>query len=249
MEAAPFARAADGPLRAVLPMYTHGETAYARALDGGGVEGPGVTLFRCAMARLKQDVVIRLAPLSRAGRLLESDRHLIWFPVALRDAGPRQPRQAGPMATLETRWHVLKTATLTPDDPAFMQQARATAFHGSRLSKEIQKLGMTFVKGSAEPKRLLGMLYTGEVDAVLSVPLERTLEPKARLQMQSKVDVFPYRTWEIGYEVSRGLMADHPRFPADFDTALSWCMDGAPAQQQAGAGTGATPPKDEGASR
>ena len=209
----------DTPIR----LYTHGDTYPAQWSEKGGIAGVAIDVATCAFENLGQDVVFELAPLSRATELMSTQDHALWYPSILTGDEERMARLVGPVSQVELMWYFLKTAKYKPGDDGFRENARVTAYTGSRTEVMLKNAGYTLVPGSADHMRLVHLLVSGATDAVLAVDFRWKLPTATNRLVAKHMDLALYKSFPVAYQVSRPFAEREPDFIERFQRAVDTC--------------------------
>lgn len=189
-----------------ISIYTHGDTQFARFDNSGNVTGDAQKWLSCAAAKLGFTYDFKFAPLSRANSLRQTSDHMMWFP----SSGAQERIRVGPVGTMDIIWYQMKTDDTDVTSQAFMQNAKVTAYAGSSFETMLQERGYKFVKGSADHNRLIYMLLSGSVDALLSVDFRFKLSADVREKMEEQVRTTVYRHVPVFFNLSEHMANDHP---------------------------------------
>lgn len=209
----------DAPIR----LYTHGDTYPAQWSERGGISGIAIDVATCAFGNLGQDVVFELAPLSRATELMSTQDHAVWYPSILAGDEERMARLVGPVSQVELMWYFPKTAKYKPSDEGFREHAKVTAYTGSRTEVMLKDEGYSLVPGSADHMRLVHLLVSGSVDAVLAVDFRWKLPTATNRLVAKHMDLALYKSFPVAYQVSRPLAEREPDFIERFQDAVDTC--------------------------
>lgn len=219
------AQGEDAPIR----LYTHGDTYPAQWSEEGGISGIAIKVATCAFEQLGQPVVFELAPLSRATELMATQDNALWYPSVLTGDEERMARLVGPVSHVELMWYYLKTAKYKPGQDDFREHAKVTAYTGSRTEVMLESQGYTLVPGSADHMRLVHLVASGTVDAVLAVDFRWKLPDATRALVAKHMDTALYRSFPVAYQISRPLAERRPEFIKEFQHAVDDCKAALPA--------------------
>lgn len=200
------AHASDQQNPVNISIYTHGDTQFARFDSSGNVTGEAQEWLNCAASKLGFTYDFKFAPLSRANSLRQSADHMMWFP----SSGTQERIRVGPVGTMDIIWYQMKTDDTDVTSQAFMQNAKVTAYAGSSFETMLQNQGYKFIKGSADHNRLIYMLLSGSVDALLSVDFRFKLSADVREKMEEQVRTTVYRHVPVFFNLSEHMANDHP---------------------------------------
>ena len=217
-----------------IRLYTHGDTYPAQWSEKGGISGIAIEVATCAFGHMGQPVSFELAPLSRATELMETQDNALWYPSILAGDEERMARLVGPVSQVELMWYYLKSAEHKPGDTDFREQARVTAYTGSRTEVMLKAEGYTLAPGSADHMRLVHMVASSTVDAVLAVDFRWKLPEATRRLVSKHMDTSLYKSFPVAYQVSRPLAAREPGFIATFQEAVDTCKDTVTAENTQG---------------
>lgn len=214
----------DAPIR----LYTHGDTYPAQWSEEGGISGIAITVAACAVKNLGRSITFELAPLSRATELMDTQDNALWYPSVLAGDEERMARLVGPVSRVELMWYYLRSAKYKPGQDDFREQAKVTAYTGSRTEVMLRDEGYTLVPGSADHMRLVHLVASGSVDAVLAVDFRWKLPDATRALVAKHMDTALYKSFPVAYQVSRPLAAREPDFIEKFQSAVDSCKAGLP---------------------
>jgi polar amino acid transport system substrate-binding protein len=208
---------------APIRLYTHGDTYPAQWSEEGGISGVAIKVAVCAFKRLDRTVTFELAPLSRATELMDTQDNALWYPSILAGDEERMARLVGPVSRVELMWYYLRNAKLKPGANDFREHAKVTAYTGSRTEVMLKGEGYTLVPGSADHMRLVHLVASGSVDAVLAVDFRWKLPDATRALVAKHMDTALYKSFPVAYQVSRSLAAREPAFIGEFQQAVDGC--------------------------
>lgn len=206
-----------------LQVYTHGDTQFARFGDDGVVRGRAQDVLSCAADHANFTFNFDFAPLSRATAMLHNHEHMLWFPSGPSDDPERQRRMMGPLGQIDILWYQHKSHLVPVTSDTFMQQARVTAYKGSVFEDQLRRGRYNFIEGSADHNRLVYMLLSGNVDALLAVDFRFTLPEETRRLMEAHVQTTVERRVPVFITLSRHLANEHPAFSAHLRQTLEAC--------------------------
>ena len=207
----------------VIQVYTHGETTAAFKNPDGSITGEAIDILTCVMDKIGRSFEVSIAPISRAGNITQGAKPTIWFPAKYHTDPEKMTNLAGPASSVSFVWHVNKNSNFDLKSPEFRKQARVTTFSGSLMADLLQENGYNYVVGSADTKRLVYMLLTGEVDAVLSVPLDQSATASVRQLINNNIETMPHHTDFTAFRFSDGLVKNEPDFINRFRAELPSC--------------------------
>ncbi|UTW56042.1 hypothetical protein [Kordiimonas sp. SCSIO 12610] len=207
----------------VLRVYTHGETSVGYKNADGTITGEAVDKLSCAMGKLNQDYHLSIAPLSRARSITDSDKPSIWFPSSFEGDRARLEHLAGPAGNLVFNWHMRKDSDLDPKSEDFHKNATVTTFSGSRMIGWLKENNYNYIVGSADPNRLVYMLLSKQVDAILSVQLGESASPSVKKQIKEGIKHITHSEFQTAFHFSDGMLKSRPEFVKQFREALQTC--------------------------
>jgi hypothetical protein len=207
-----------------IPVYTHGETAIAFQNPDGKITGIAIDRLTCTMGKLNQNFSLAIAPLSRARNIIQGSKPAIWLPAKFEGPDDLMAQMAGPAGALEVSWHMRKDNPLDPNSAQFQKEAKITTFSGSQLATWLKENNYNHMVGSADPNRLVYMLMSKEVDAVLSVELKNSVTKSIKKTLRDKIKHIPHKTIETAFRFSKGLIENQPAFVNRFRNTLQSCL-------------------------
>ena len=196
----------DGQKPLNISIYTHGDTQFARFDENGNVTGAAQDWLSCAASELGFTYDFKFAPLSRATSLRQATDHMMWFP----SSGADQVFRVGPVGALDILWYQLKTDDTEVSSPEFKQNAKVTSYTGSSFETMLQERGYQFVKGSADHNRLIYLLLSGTVDALLAVDFRFKLPSDVRDKIDEQVKTTVHRHIPVYFNLSKYMVEEHP---------------------------------------
>lgn len=208
----------------VLTVYTHGDSRFAQLQRDGSVTGSAPTVLSCAMPQLGIPYEIKVLPLSRARSIIETYENAMWFPSSHTGDQPRRQRLVGPIDEVTILWYQLKTHPDDPNSEDFRRDAIVTAYTGSALENELRDMGFTIVAGSADHNRLIYMIMSGEVDALLAIDFRDVLPDDMRRLVEERMRVTERRKIPVSFQASTSLAAARPAFIKDMRAAVRTCQ-------------------------
>ncbi|WP_262690071.1 hypothetical protein [Kordiimonas aestuarii] len=218
-------------------LYTHGDTYPAQWSEENGISGIAIDIATCAFSSLDMNVQFELAPLSRATELMAEHDNALWFPSVLAGEEERLNRLVGPVGSVDLMWYSLKSAPIKPGEDGFRENAKVTAYTGSRTESMLKAEGYTLAPGSADHMRLVHLVISGGVDAVLAVDFRWKLPKATKAIVAKHMDTRLYKAFPVAYQVSRPFAARDPGFIDRFQIAVDGCKTGdmasAPGKGQA----------------
>jgi hypothetical protein len=208
----------------IIHIYTHGESSVAFKNADGSITGPGIDRLTCVMQKLGKKFDLSIAPLSRAQNIVNGSKLAIWLPSNYEGDPERLSRLAGPAGAIEFSWHMLKDNNLDPKSDKFRETATVTTFSGSKMVEWLKNNNYNYVAGSADPNRLVYMLMSKEVDAVLSVKLGESTSQSVKMLIKENIKHIQHDIFESAFYFSKGLNATHPDFIHKFRSTLQSCL-------------------------
>ncbi len=208
----------------VIHIYTHGESSVAFKNADGSITGPGIDRLTCVMKKLGRNFDLSIAPLSRAQNIVNGSKPAIWLPSNFEGDPERLSHLAGPAGVIEVNWHMLKDNKLDPKSDKFRETAKVTTFAGSRMAYWLKNNNYNYITGSADPNRLVYMLMSKEVDAILSVQLGESASQSVKMLIKENVKHIQHDTFETAFYFSKGFNTIQPDFIHTFRTALQSCI-------------------------
>ena len=206
-----------------ITLFTHGDTVLALREDDGSLNGYSISLFRCAFKILGRDFAIERAPLSRAASILTSVENAVWFPSAFAGDEDRLARSVGPAGQLRIFWYLLKHSKLDPTSESFRKTARVTAYKGSALERRLRAENYVFQTGSADRNRLVAMVLSGQVDALLAVDFRGRLSKETLMVMDDNIKISLFEKLPVAFQISHALHQNEPDFADKFRSATNIC--------------------------
>ena len=207
----------------IITLFTHGETVLMNNTASGKFEGPAMTLFTCAMDKMGRPFRIIQAPLSRARTILNEFDDAVWFPSAFRGDTERLSRTAGPAGALGIYWYMLKSNAQDPESNAFKASAKVTAFKGSALVDRLHKDGYNFTEGSADKNRLVYLLLSKQIDALLAVDFRKQLTNDTRLKLASNIKMTLRESIPVSFQIAKPFAKKDPSFVEKMRAAIKGC--------------------------
>ena len=207
----------------IIRVYTHGETKLAFKNPDGSITGEAIDILTCVMDKLDRKYTLSLAPLSRAASILKNSNSAIWFPSKFEGKPERLAQLAGPAGSVTFKWHMNKDSQLDPNSPDFHKRAKITTFSGSRMIGWLKENGYNYVSGSADPNRLVYMLVSHEVDAILSVQLGESASASVKKQIEDNIKSIPQHTDSTAFHFSADLIKNQPDFIEKFRLEMKTC--------------------------
>ncbi len=208
-----------------LVVYTHGDTQFARFKNDGMVVGKAPEILNCATRSLGIDYSFEFAPLSRARSLLETHENAVWFPSGPSKREADKKRLIGPMGEASFLWYQMKSSPFHIGTEDFRTKAKVTAYQGSRFEEILREEGHNFIPGSADHNRLIYMLMTGEVDAVLAIDFRFTLPEKTTRLMERRIRVTERSTLPIFFNLSLPMHEKDPGFTDALRVEMTRCRN------------------------
>jgi|GEM_PF-1605295 len=208
-----------------ITLFTHGDTVLALQGKDGTLNGYSISLFRCALNIMGRSFVIERAPLSRAASILESAENAIWFPSSFAGDADRMARSIGSVGQLSIFWYQPNSSKLDPASESFKKTARVTAYKGSALERRLMAENYAFQTGSADRNRLVTMVLSGKVDALLAVDFRGRLSKETLMVMDDNIKLSLYAKLPVAFQVSNALHKSEPDFADKFRSATSTCRN------------------------
>lgn len=193
-----------------VTIFMHGDTKHAKFNEGGSVSGVLVDIMDCATKDITTPFRYRHAPLSRAGTIIDTFDNAIWFPTGTDVSEDRKPRIVGPIASEGILWYHRADDMTDPNSAEFKKNARVTAYQGSRFADQLKTEGYTFIPGSADHQRLVYMLVSGQVDALLAVDFRSVLPSQTRSILETRLRTTPAGEIPLGMEASVSMVQNKP---------------------------------------
>ena len=206
-----------------INVYTHGNTSTAQINGDGTVSGKLNQLLHCASSHLGFEYEIKFAPMSRGWQLIETAEHVAWFPAALTDN--TKEITTGPLANLDIVWYQLKTSGLDVNSPTFKQNARVSAYKGSVFETSLLEQGYDFVPGNSDHNRMIYMLLTGTVDALLALDFRSKLNEQTQQIMDTHIKITTQKKVPVYLALSRHMVSGHPEFVEIFKSQIMSCSE------------------------
>lgn len=193
-----------------VTIFMHGDTKHARFNEDGSVSGVLADIMTCATKGVETPFRFQHAPLSRAAAIIETFDNAIWFPTGTDVSEDRKPRVIGPIASEGILWYHRADATVDPNSPEFRKSARVTAYQGSRFADQLKAEGYNFIPGSADHQRLVYMLVSGQVDALLAVDFRSVLPSQTRTILETRLRTTSAGEIPLGMEASASMVEKQP---------------------------------------
>jgi hypothetical protein len=210
-----------------VTVFTHGDSRFAQLNADGSITGSAVNVLACAMPRLGLSYELAILPLSRATYVVDMLEDAIWFPASHTGDSERMNRIVGPIDDETVLWYQLASNTADPNTEAFRRSARVTMYTGSALEQELRDNGFNVFDGSADHNRLIYMLMSDEIDALLAIDFRRALTPETFLLVEKRLRTTPLRSAPVSFQSSVALAKKHPDFITEFrKTALDCTTNG-----------------------
>lgn len=209
--------------KAPLVFFTHGDTKLAELQPNGTIKGAAYEIFTCAMEHLSQPFTVSIAPLSRANDIAAVHPNSVWYPSSMTNHKNRIARMVGPVHEEATYFFLKKNNPLQSSQPDFKEKARVTAYKGSALEKILLEERYIYVEGSANPQRLIYMLLSDKVDALLTVDMRNVLSPETQALIGKSIRIEPFKKIAAGFQVAKKLHERKPNFTSRFQAAVNSC--------------------------
>jgi len=208
-----------------ITLFTHGDTVLFNKTPDGSIAGPSIDLFTCAIEKTGHTYSIEIAPLSRARTIIDEIDHAIWFPSAFQGNTDRLSRSIGPAGALEMFWHQLHSDHQDPESNAFKQAKKVTTYKGSAMEAVLRSQGYNVVEGSADRNRLIVMVLSGQVDALLSIDFRDRLSEEVRKKVDSNIHMTLRSSLPVAFQVTKPFAKSDPGFVTRFRTAFTHCIN------------------------
>ncbi|WP_262694353.1 hypothetical protein [Kordiimonas aquimaris] len=207
-----------------LKIYTHRDTFFAQFPENKPAQGIVPELMHCAANKMQFTYEFVIAPLSRSRNLINAQEHILWFPSTHQGDPERMRRLIGPVGDLNSYWYQLKSSTLDPHSEEFKTKARVTAYTKSTFAEELQESGYNWVSGSADYNRLIYMLMTNRVDAMLAVDFHRALNKDTQILFEKHTRRTLDKSVKVSIQVSRYMYKNEPQFVNILDSTIHTCL-------------------------
>lgn len=206
-----------------VTIFTHGDTILLKEQKDGSLTGPALDLFRCASNKVNYPFIIETAPLSRAGTILSDLDRAVWFPSSYGGNEDRLARSLGPAGHLAINWYLLKDNPKDPRHDSFRQLATVTTYKGSAMEAQLKNEGYAFIEGSADRNRLIYMVLSGQVDALVAIDFRGMLSADTRRKVQDNIRTIPKDSVPVAFQVSIPFHKNDPSFTKSMKKAFDNC--------------------------
>ncbi|WP_262694352.1 hypothetical protein [Kordiimonas aquimaris] len=208
-----------------ITIFSHGDTTFSRFDANSVAEGKVPETLACANTHLPFNYDFAFAPLSRAQAVVNKMKHTFWFPAGKSDDPERQARMIGPVGEVKFFWYQRKSDATDTQSISFKQKSLVTAYKGSTFEAKLRAEGYNWVQGSADHNRLLSMLLSRQVDAVLAVDFGFKLKGDTKRSFNKHVSTIEYKRLPVYIEASQHMAKYEPEFLAQFRARIMSCLN------------------------
>lgn len=206
-----------------LQVFTHRDTFFAQFPEEKAAKGIVPDLIGCAADAMGFTYEFVIAPLSRSQNIIAEKKHALWFPARHRGDKERMKRLIGPIGQLKSYWYQLKSNLLDPRSEEFKVRSQVTAYSKSSFENELREQGYNWVEGSADYKRLIYMLMSGQVDALSAADFHLSVDPDTWGVFEKRTRRTAVESVPISLQVSRYMRINEPQFVERLNNRIHAC--------------------------
>lgn len=206
-----------------LIIFTHGDTKLAQFDKDGNALGGATDVLRCAGERANVKYKLVYAPLSRAGGIINTMQHAVWFPSGMSDDPERRARMIGPVGVVDFVWYQRKNNARDTFSEDFKNNALVTAYKGSAFEGKLRREGYRWTEGSADHNRLMSMVLSEQVDALLAVDFTFKLDNRMKRVLDESIEMTLYDSIPVYFQVSQFIVDNQPALLERLRSAVATC--------------------------
>jgi len=207
-----------------LKIFTHGDTSFAKFDTERNASGLAMDTLQCISENLGFSYEVVFAPLSRAGNIISNSDNAVWFPAGSTDDPKRKARMVGPIGDVKFLWYQSNANVRDVNTEDFKKNALVTAYKGSAFEAKLRSEGYRWMQGSADHNRLLSMLLSQQVDALLAVDFTFKLDPSMQRMVDNRLSISTYRNIPVYFELSEDIHNTDPALITAMREELDGCL-------------------------